>query len=151
MTDNRADLVKALHAERDRAREELARLRDIVDKSEDHNITCPICEGREMGPGEFCIATCREGKVLWSTAHVLRSLKFWIDGDREKIVALSEELARVWEQGQQEGKQAVLSWLRERGAMKPRASLWQAAETLADQFEASETPCQALAAWNAGR
>lgn len=47
--------------------------------------TCPICEGREMGPGEGCLAGCRDGKVLWTSANVLRNVKFWMDADRREI------------------------------------------------------------------
>jgi hypothetical protein len=42
------------------------------------------------------------------------------------------------EQGQREGKAAVLHWLRGRSAKNPRGSLWWEAEKLADEFEASE-------------
>jgi hypothetical protein len=36
---------------------------------------CPICEGKAMGAGEFCPAGCREGRVLWTSANVLRNIK----------------------------------------------------------------------------
>lgn len=44
--------------------------------------------------------------------------------------------------GQDEGMRAVLSWLRDRGATKPRMALWQEAATLADQFEDQRIPRQ---------
>lgn len=61
--------------------------------------------------------------------------------DRE---AAGGALADKRQQGQREGKAAVISWLRERSAMKPPPTLWHCAQLLADQFEASEQPCLAL-------
>jgi hypothetical protein len=57
--------------------------------------TCPLCEGREMGPGEFCIATCRDGKVRWTTANVLRSMAPHLAGDRRRIEAQSARIAAL--------------------------------------------------------
>lgn len=61
------------------------------------------------------------------------------------IDKLRAELAGVRAQGQREGKAAVCGWLRELSATKPPASLHHAALMLADQFEASEQPCDARA------
>lgn len=58
--------------------------------------------------------------------------------------ALARHAQQARAQGQAEGQAAVLCWLRERGAMKPPGSLWIAAATLADQFEATQTPARAL-------
>ncbi|WP_140419313.1 hypothetical protein [Sphingobium sp. Z007] len=55
--------------------------------------TCPLCEGREMASGEFCIAGCRNGIVLWTTANVLRNIKPWIDSDQRKIAELRQALS----------------------------------------------------------
>jgi hypothetical protein len=63
---------------------------------------------------------------------------------QDRIEALEAEVAAMRVQGQNEGRRAAILWLRGRGAMKPRASLWQAAETLADQFERSLVAYQAL-------
>lgn len=53
-------------------------------------------------------------------------------------------LVEARQQGQREGKAAVLTWLRNLGAQKPKHSLWYAAEQLADHFEGTETPATAL-------
>lgn len=44
--------------------------------------TCPMCEGKKMGPGEFCIAGCRDGVVRWTAANVLRNVKPWLECPR---------------------------------------------------------------------
>jgi hypothetical protein len=46
-------------------------------------VTCPICNGKIMESGEFCVAGCRDGKVRWTSANVLNNTKFWRDTDRE--------------------------------------------------------------------
>ena len=57
---------------------------------------------------------------------------------------LEAEIARLREIGQAEGFAAAVQWLRDRGACKPPATLWHAAETLADQMEQARVPGQAL-------
>jgi len=55
----------------------------------------------------------------------------------DRIEALQAEVAAMRIQGQNEGRAAAIQWLRMLGSIKPRASLWQEAETLAYQFEQS--------------
>lgn len=49
-----------------------------------------------------------------------------------------EEVER--RRGQEEGFAAAVQWLRDRAAIKPPASLWHAAQLLADQLEQSRIP-----------
>lgn len=65
-----------------------------------------------------------------------------------RIATLTAErdaaFAKGREAGQGEGFAAAVSWLRDHGAMKPRAALWQEAEMLADMMEQSRIPASAL-------
>lgn len=47
---------------------------EITAESTPEDEVCPACEGHTMGPGEFCMAGCRGGKVLPTTASVLRNI-----------------------------------------------------------------------------
>ena len=51
--------------------------------------------------------------------------------------AFAERDGEMRLQGQAEGFAGAVQWLRDRGAMKPPATLWHAAEILADQMEQS--------------
>lgn len=65
-------------------REAATMLRTLAEENEQNtrDETCLMCEGKKMGPGEFCIAGCRDGVVRWTAANVLRNVKPWLECPR---------------------------------------------------------------------
>jgi hypothetical protein len=46
---------------------------------------CPLCEGKPMPAGMGCIAGCREGIVLTTSANVLRNVKTWLERSADAV------------------------------------------------------------------
>lgn len=84
-----------------------------------------------------CIVSIHDIAAVLLTLEALAMHKQQAEG-----VDVAREKMR--QQGQDEGFAAAVQWLRDRSAMKPRASLWSAALELADQMEQSRAPHQAL-------
>jgi len=49
---------------------------------------CPVCEGKPMPLGSGCMAGCRDGIVLTTSANVLRNLLFWFRMQEREIAEL---------------------------------------------------------------
>ncbi len=68
---------------------------DAGDEDVERDETCPACEGKTMGPGEFCIAGCRDGKVRWTTANVLRNVLPWLTSAERELKEARAALAEA--------------------------------------------------------
>ena len=79
--------IRIMHERGEACRARCAILESVIDQRQDLNTTCPICEGRDLGPGGHCYAGCRDGKVLTTTAFTLKNIRFVLDtyaGDRAR-------------------------------------------------------------------
>jgi hypothetical protein len=55
--------------------------------------TCPMCEGKDLGSGGFCIANCRGGKLRWTSANVVRSILPWLTSTDKLAKERAAEIA----------------------------------------------------------
>ncbi len=46
---------------------------------------CPVCEGKPVPSGSWCMAGCREGIVLTTSANVLRNVMFWYRAQEREL------------------------------------------------------------------
>jgi len=108
-----------------------------------------VAEGNTLLTDDaFAIAITRKQHAVFSAlldryrAGIIDS--FHADALLRQLTTLQQTQERLITearlQGQQEGKEAVLHWLRGHSATKPHAPLWFEAATLADRFVDSETP-----------